>query len=226
MANRIMIYGGGGLGREVLQILRDRAAAGDAVECAGFVVDAAFDPPGRIKGFPVIRDIEELRRDPSASIVVAIGDPAARARIVASIERKIGPRFASAIHPEVCCGTDVSIGAGAIILGHSSITTDCRLGSHVLVNPGCTIAHDDTIGDFAALSPGVHLGGGVRIEAGCMLGIGALVLPRVAIGHWSVVGAGAVVLADVPCNSTVVGVPARITSSRPEGWHSEPNDPP
>jgi acetyltransferase-like isoleucine patch superfamily enzyme len=53
------------------------------------------------------------------------------------------------------------------------------------------------------------MGGDVRIGEGALIGIGAVVLPRVSIGAWSTVGAGAVVTKDVPAGTTVVGVPAR-----------------
>ena len=48
------------------------------------------------------------------------------------------------------------------------------------------------------------------MEEGALVGIGAIVLPRVRIGAWSTVGAGAVVTADVPPAVTVMGVPARV----------------
>jgi len=39
------------------------------------------------------------------------------------------------------------------------------------------------------------------------------------VGEWSIVGAGAAVVKDVPPNVTVVGIPARVMRTRPEGWH-------
>ena len=47
------------------------------------------------------------------------------------------------------------------------------------------------------------------IERGCLIGIGAIVLDGVRVGHGSIVGAGAVVSKDVPPLSLVVGVPAK-----------------
>ena len=47
------------------------------------------------------------------------------------------------------------------------------------------------------------------VEAGALVGIGAVVLPGKTIGAWATVGAGAVVIDDVPAGATVVGVPAR-----------------
>jgi acetyltransferase-like isoleucine patch superfamily enzyme len=66
------------------------------------------------------------------------------------------------------------------------------------------------IGDHAHVAPGVHTGGEVRIGEGTLVGIGATVMPGCSVGSWSVIGAGAVVTADLPGSVTAVGVPARI----------------
>jgi acetyltransferase EpsM len=51
--------------------------------------------------------------------------------------------------------------------------------------------------------------GGVTLDEGVLLGVGAKVTPNVEIGPWSTVGAGAVCVVDVAGATTVVGVPAR-----------------
>lgn len=50
----------------------------------------------------------------------------------------------------------------------------------------------------------------VRIGPGAFLGVGAIVLPGVTVGENGYVGAGAVVTADVPARTVVVGNPARV----------------
>jgi acetyltransferase-like isoleucine patch superfamily enzyme len=49
----------------------------------------------------------------------------------------------------------------------------------------------------------------VHIGRGAFLGVGANVIPKKRIGNYAIVGAGAVVIRDVPDNTTVVGVPAQ-----------------
>ena len=48
------------------------------------------------------------------------------------------------------------------------------------------------------------------IEDGCWIGGGVIILPGVTIGQKCVIGAGSVVVSDVPPNSTVVGVPGKV----------------
>jgi acetyltransferase-like isoleucine patch superfamily enzyme len=54
------------------------------------------------------------------------------------------------------------------------------------------------------------LAGNVTVGEGSHVGIGASVIQGVVIGKWTVIGAGAVVLNDVPDYAVVVGNPGKI----------------
>lgn len=207
---RVLLFGAGGLGREMLQVLRDIAATGRAAECVAFVVDAGLAAPEAVQGVPVRRDaVAMLRSDAALRVVVALGNPAAREAVVARLMAEAGARFATLLHPTAWLGATVAVGEGSMVFGFFSATADVRIGRHALINPGCTIAHDCVLEDFATLAPAVALAGGVRVEHGAELGIGARVAPRLCIGRGAVVGAGAVVIRDVAPGATVAGVPAR-----------------
>ena len=84
---------------------------------------------------------------------------------------------------------------------------------------GVVIGETTVIGDNVTLFQGVTLGGtgkqtGKRhpnIGNNVVVGTGAKVLGNITIGENSYIGANAVVIKDVPANSTVVGVPGRVT---------------
>ena len=84
---------------------------------------------------------------------------------------------------------------------------------------GVVIGETTIIGDNVTIYQGVTLGGtgkerGKRhptIGDNVVVGTGAKVLGNITIGDNSYIGANAVVIKDVPANSTVVGVPGRIT---------------
>lgn len=86
---------------------------------------------------------------------------------------------------------------------------------------GVVIGETAVIGDNVTLYQGVTLGGtgkekGKRhptLEDGVMVSVGAKILGNITIGKNSKIGAGSVVLSNVPPNSTVVGIPGRVVRS-------------
>jgi acetyltransferase-like isoleucine patch superfamily enzyme len=54
------------------------------------------------------------------------------------------------------------------------------------------------------------ISGSVQIGDGVTVGTNATILPRLKIGKWATIGAGAVVIRDVPEYATVVGNPANV----------------
>lgn len=218
MLIRIAIFGAGGLGREVLQVVRDRQRSGEQVECIGFLVDPDFAGPAMVHGVSVSQDLAGFASDTSVRFIVALGNAAIRARIAARIQDVVGPRFATVIHPSCIIGDTVSIASGSVVLPNTSITTDVSIGEHVLINPHVSISHNCLIEDYVSVGPSATLAGGVYIEQGCEIGAGATITPRQRIGRWSIVGAGTVVIASVAPNTTVVGAPARQVADRPTNW--------
>ncbi len=95
------------------------------------------------------------------------------------------------------------------------------IGKNLFIDHGMGVVIGETavIGDSVLLYQGVTLGGtgketGKRhptIGNGVVVGAGAKVLGNITIGDNSYIGANAVVIKDVPSNSTVVGIPGRIT---------------
>ena len=96
-----------------------------------------------------------------------------------------------------------------------------QIGKRFFIDHGMGVVIGETtvIGDDVLLYQGVTLGGtglqkGKRhptIGNNVVVGAGANVLGNITIGDNSYIGANAVVIKDVPSNSTVVGVPGRIT---------------
>lgn len=85
-----------------------------------------------------------------------------------------------------------------------------KIGNHVAIAAGVAfITHDGAAWVFRAQVPDVQVLGPIVIEDNCFIGHRAILCPNICIGANSVVGAGSVVITDVPANSIVMGVPAR-----------------
>lgn len=99
-----------------------------------------------------------------------------------------------------------------------------RVGNGVFIDHGMGVVIGETasVGDNVTMYQGVTLGGtgkerGKRhptVEKDAVIGVGASVLGAVTIGAGARVGAGSVVLKDVPAYATAVGMPARAVSWR------------
>lgn len=94
------------------------------------------------------------------------------------------------------------------------------LGKGIMIDHGTGIVIGETavVGDNVSMLHGVTLGGSgcgsgdrhPKVGTGVLLAAGARVLGRVTIGDGAKIGAGSLVLADVPAHATVAGVPARV----------------
>lgn len=103
----------------------------------------------------------------------------------------------------VSIGDRVTVGPG-LLLNHGHVVID----GETHIGPECSIAPFVTIG-LNTGGPDVAFEGPI-LGRFVFVGTGAKILGRVHIGHNARIGANAVVLTDVPDNSTAVGVPARI----------------
>jgi serine O-acetyltransferase len=102
--------------------------------------------------------------------------------------------FAVDIHPAA------RIGCG-ILLDHA---TSFVVGETAIIENDVSILHEVTLGGTGKETGNRH----PIVRSGVLLGAGAKILGRVEIGTGAKVGAGSVVLADVPAHTTVAGVPA------------------
>lgn len=122
-------------------------------------------------------------------------------------------------------GNGVKIYRNAEILGPVTIGDRCMLNRDAYIRPQTTIGNDVYLGPFVRLvTDGHEMGSGKKragsnkvlpivIGDGTWIGAGSTVLGGVTIGEGCMVAAGSLVNKDVPPNSLVGGVPARVIRS-------------
>ncbi|MBW2233371.1 MAG: acetyltransferase [Deltaproteobacteria bacterium] len=220
---RVAIIGGGGHGREQLDLLAALNRRARSYEYVGFVVDPEYASQGStIRDLPVLGGMEWIasHRD-DVEFICAVGDSADRLAVAGRATAE-GARFLSLVHPSVEMSESVELGIGVILSAGVVLTSDIVLGDHVHINIGSTISHDCRLADYVSIAPGGHLSGFVNLAEGTQLGTGTVVRDRRSIGEWSISGAGAVIADDIPANTTVLGVPAKVIRTRPAGWQHSP----
>lgn len=207
MNNDISIYGAGGLGREVLTIIR---ALPEWEEIRFF--DDGIKRGSIVNGVEVLGGMEELKNLKHPQVIIAIADPVVKMEIVSKLNLISEIQFPSIVHPSAIL-LDVArtkIGEGTIITAGCILTTGISIGNHVLLNLNCTVGHDVVIDDYVSIMPGVNLAGRVQIDKSAFIGSAAQIIKQSRVGEFAKVGSGSVVTRNVPANSTVAGVPARV----------------
>jgi serine O-acetyltransferase len=112
------------------------------------------------------------------------------------LQNRISEVFAVDIHPAAVIGK-------GILLDHA---TGLVIGETAVVEDNVSLLHEVTLGGTGKESGDRH----PKVMRSVMIGAGAKILGNIVIGEGSKVGAGSVVLDDVPAHYTVAGVPAHI----------------
>jgi len=203
----LYIAGAGGLGRELLAWLRQSPDCGRVWEPKGYLDD---DPEarGRDLPLPLVGSVDGFSPGPDSMVVLGLGNSEPRKDVVEKLEAK-GVDFLTFVHPSVNIGERVTIGRGTVICPGCVLTCDISVGEFCFFNLKVTVGHDVSLDSFVSISSQVDLCGGVVVEDGVWFGSGARVIPCKRIRKKARVGAGAVVIRDVPAGITVFGNPAK-----------------
>jgi sugar O-acyltransferase (sialic acid O-acetyltransferase NeuD family) len=188
----------------------------DLCLCAGRRVAGLIDPEvprgELVEGLPILGDDRKLSDaafHAAHDILIGLGDQLVRERLARRVEER-GGVLATVVHPRATVARGVALGAGTVVFAGAVINTGTKVGRFSIVHANAVVDHDGCLEDGVQICPGAALAGRTTCEHLAFVGTGATVLPGRTIGARSVVGAGAVVLEDVPPDATVVGNPARI----------------
>ncbi|MGE7769397.1 acetyltransferase [Viridibacillus arvi] len=205
--NNISIIGAGGHSRAVYSWLTQSDWFYEEVQFLDsikrFKDETIFGQPLKKVEWGLVHSIN------SDVFIIALGSNSLRRQVYESLlnaNRVIG----GVVHKSV------NLGVGSIIDRTTSIGPQSIIGSLVtikentIINSGTIIEHESMIGAHTHIAPGVKIAGRVKIGSNTFIGIGSVIKDNIIIGDNVVVGAGAVVIKDVPDNTTVVGVPARV----------------
>jgi sugar O-acyltransferase (sialic acid O-acetyltransferase NeuD family) len=207
------LYGAGAFGREcmafALPLARERLG-----DTASIVYVEEHPHASEIGGIPVWSHRQFVADGANKRFNIAIADSLVRERLSRDLEAA-GARAIPLVSPMALTYADATVDAGLVQCPFSTVSSRARIGRYVHLNFGCYVAHDCEVDDFVTFAPAAQCLGRVHVGRHAFIGAGAIIRqgqpghPR-KIGAGAVIGMGAVVLEDVPAQTTVVGNPARV----------------
>lgn len=182
-------------------------------EVVAFTVDRDFITEPTLLGRPVVpfEEIEALFPPDTHGMLITLGYRRVnrlRAERCAQAKAK-GYPLINYVDSNASLGYGLQIGENCRITGNAVIEPFVRIGNNVHIGDGCHIGHHTVIDDHCFLAAHVAVSGCVTIGPYSFLGTNATVRNGITIARESVIGAGAVVLADTKEKGIYMGNPAR-----------------
>lgn len=205
---KLVIIGAGGFGREAWAWAEQSVQIGREWELKGFIDDNPDALKVRRSPGRVLSTIQDYQPAPEDVFVCAIGIPAIKRRVSELMESR-GGRFTRLVHRSVVLGHEVQLGEGVILCPFVAVTANNVLGKGVGVNVHASIDHDADVGDWSQINCHCDLTAAVSVGREVFMGSRVSVIPNVKVGDGAYLGAGSVVLRDVPAGWKIVGSPAR-----------------
>ena len=196
---KVLIFGSGGLAKEVIGYIEDGNRKGQNYEIVGVVSTEPFN--NAAYKYPVFHNSPETE----CAYILAVASPEVKRKIVA--ENK--DRWITYSHPSCFISEYAKIGKGCLFAPQSIVAGDPVIEDFVFFNTNATIGHDSKVGRYATLFPNTEVCGNCEIGKDVIFGIGAYVLPNVHIASGAKVSAGAIVRKSVLEAVTVYGDPAK-----------------
>ena len=162
-------------------------------------------------GIPIIGQLEDYTSfvKEFQYAFVAIGNNKLRLKWIERLSQE-GFMIPNIIHPSSVISKRSKLGEGTVVMAGVVVNTSTNIGKGCIINTSSSIDHDCVLCDGVHISPGVHIGGTVKIDNYTWICIGSSVVNNIKIGQNVIVAAGAAVAENVPDNVMVAGIPAII----------------
>ena len=205
----IVIYGAGGFAREVAYLIEHINEKNPQWNLLGYLDDNKENYGKTMNELPILGGLDWLENESDIAIVVAVASPINKKKIVGNLNRFKNIEFPNLIHPTVKVSKFNELGKGNILCEGAILTTNIILEDFIIINLNCTIGHDVHLKSYSTILPNASISGNVIFEECVDFGTNATIIQGLTIGEGTIVGAGAVVVKNLPAYCTAVGAPAK-----------------
>lgn len=204
-----IIIGAGTYGEVYLAYLQE-----SGVDVIGFLDDNPKCQDKKINGVPVLGPINLLNTLKTTNDIEAVYCPLGNNKLrvkFLTYARQLGYKTPNYIHPSVIISPHVTIGEGVYILLGTTIMPHTVIRNYVMISMGVHLAHHNVLEEGVFLSTGCNFGASIHANRYAYCGIGSTIMTGIhELGEDCLIGAGAVVIKDVPDSAIMAGVPAKV----------------
>lgn len=207
----IVIFGAGGLGREVACLIKRINAVQPEWNLLGFY-DDGVEVGVRNEYGAVLGNVQDLvARDKEVAVAIAIGSPKTVKMIVEKLTKNKSLQFPNLISTDFSISDpdNYSMGYGNIIQRNCTISCNVHLGNFNILNTGIGLGHDAKVGDYNSFMPAVKISGEVTMGDCNFFGVGSIVLQQLKVGNGIKLGAGSVLMRNAKDDILYLGNPAK-----------------
>jgi sugar O-acyltransferase (sialic acid O-acetyltransferase NeuD family) len=159
---------------------------------------------GKLRDFNIILDLGVKH------VFCPIGENAIRRELLSTAYHN-NLEIPNFIHSGSHVSKDAFIGKGIYVLPGAVIMPYTTINDFCMISMGTKIAHHTTLEEGSFVSTGANIGASIHVKENVFFGMGCTVMTGVkTVGSNSTIGAGAVVIRDVPDNAVMAGVPAKV----------------
>jgi len=196
------------------------SASGFGREVYGAAIRAGFRVKGFIEkeidsvwnGVPIISENIFFKNYNPEAVVVAVGDPNLREKIV----NKIKDKFPKCGFPNIIDSTcillvpeTISLGKGIVMMPYCYLTTDISIGNFCQFNIGTGIGHDCVIEEYVTTGMNPNIAGNNKIGKNTRLGSNVTTKEHITICNNVMLGIGTVVVKDITESGVYIGNPSK-----------------
>ena len=209
----IAIFGAGGFGREVANLIRriNKASKEPVWNFIGYFDDNAELKGARNEYGQVLGGISELNTyEGVLCLAIGVGSPDAVRTIVGNIKKE-GVEYPNLIDPtvQIADENNYKLGKGNVFASNCIISIAVKVGDFNSFNNNTVLGHDDEVGNFNCFMPNVNISGGVKIGDGNFFGVKSTVLQYLKVGNNTKIGSMALILRNTKDGYLYMGIPAK-----------------